>query len=155
MAVGPGAGKFLANVHVKGFSPTDTLPRLMNKHLTLKAREKEIIAAMKRAANPMKEAMGKLAPVRTGALSRSYASRKLQKAPRGTIGIRVGAVSGQGVFKGESYAKAGWRDHFAELGTINHGAHPHVQPAIRQKLGVYRQKLGAEMAGILKKLRTL
>lgn len=155
MAIGPGAGSFKANLHVRGFKPTDPLPRLMIKHLTLKAREKEIIAAMKRAAEPMRAQMSKLAPRRTGALSRSYSKTKLKKAPRGVIGIRVGAVSGQGVFRGVTYGKAGWRDHFAELGTINHSATPHVQPAIRQKLGVYRQKLGAEMAGILKKLRQL
>jgi HK97 gp10 family phage protein len=155
MAVGSGAGKFVANVYVKGFNRGDQLPRLMRKYMTLQTREKELIAAMKRAAKPMKEMMENLAPVRTGALSRSYAMRKLVKTPPRVIGIRVGAVSGKGVFQGDSFAKAGWRDHFAELGTVNHAPQPHVRPAINATLGTYRLNLGKELAAILRKLRTI
>ncbi len=155
MAIGPGAGKFLANVHVKGFNYTDELPRLMRKYYSLGSREKMLIAAMKRAAKPMKEMMENLSPVRTGALSRSYSMRKLVKTPPNTIGIRVGAVSGKGMWQGESFAKAGWRDHFTELGTINHRAQPHVRPAINATLGTYRANLGKELAGILRQLRTI
>jgi len=150
-----GAGRFAANVHLFGFRRSDPLPRKMRRYMTLKQREKELLKAMKRAALPMKRAMGKLAPVRTGALSRSYASEKLKKAPPRTIGIRVGAVSGEGVFKGQSFAKAGWRDHFQELGTVNHPAQPHVRIAIQTEIGTYRQLLSVELAKILKKLNTL
>lgn len=150
-----GAGYFRANVHVNGFSRMDPLPRKMRKYMTMKRREKELIAAMKRAALPMKRAMGKLAPKRTGALSRSYASEKLKKAPPNVIGIRVGAVSGEGIWKGESFAKAGWRDHFQEVGTVNHPAQPHVRIAIQTEMGTYRQLLGVELARILKKLNSL
>lgn len=143
------------NFHFIGFERSDPLPRLMRRYMTLKTREEALIRAMKDAADPMKEQMGKLAPRRTGELSRSYAAVKLKKAPSGVIGIRVGAISGKGVFKGQSFGKAGWRDHWAELGTRNHPGKPHVQPAIKQKLGVYRKKLRANLAGILKQLNRI
>lgn len=155
MAIGPGAGRFVANVYVRGFNFQDDLPRLMRKYLSLADRETVLRNAMKRAAKPMKEMMENLAPVRTGALSRSYAIRKLVKTPPYTIGIRVGAVSGKGMWQGDSFAKAGWRDHFQELGTINHRPQPHVRPAINATLGTYRQNLGKELALILRKLRTI
>lgn len=155
MAVGPGAGRFIANVYVKGFNYGDPLPRLMRKYLTLADRETVLINAMKRAAKPMKEMMENLAPVRTGALSRSYSMRKLIKTPPRTIGIRVGAVSGKGMWQGDSFAKAGWRDHFVELGTVNQRSQPHVRPAINATLGTYRLNLGKELAAILRKLRTI
>lgn len=143
------------NFHFIGFERSDPLPRLMRKYMTLKQRETALVKAMQEAAGPMKEQMSKLAPRRTGELSRSYAAVKLKKAPSGVLGIRVGAISGKGVFKGQSFGKAGWRDHWAELGTRNHPGTPHVQPAIKQKLGVYRKKLRANLAGILKQLNRI
>jgi len=143
------------NFHFIGFERSDPLPRLMRRYMTLKQRETALVKAMRDAAEKMKEKMGKLAPRRTGELSRSYASAKLKKAPNGVIGIRVGAISGKGVFKGQSFGKAGWRDHWAELGTRNHPGKPHVQPAIKQHLGQYRAKLRANLAGILKQLNRI
>jgi HK97 gp10 family phage protein len=149
------AGKFTANFNLIGFKPTDSLPRLIRMYMILKFRERALIAAMKNAAQPMADRMAALAPVRTGQLSRSYASSKLKKVPPGILGIRVGAVSGLGVFEGDTFGKAGWRDHWAELGTVNHPGKPHVQPAIKQTIGAYRIQLRKNLAGILKNLNRI
>jgi len=121
---------------------------------------------MARAAHGMRDAMAALAPVRTGVLSQSYRIRKLKRLPPRTLGIRVGAVSGSAVVSpgrlekipgatlGDTFAMAGWRDHWAELGTVNHPPQPHVGPAIKSKTGEYNRELRSNLARILAALRT-
>ena len=144
------AGKFASNFHIDGLAHSDPLPRRMLRFSNLKARDDAFIKAMKDAAEPMRLAMSKGAPLDTGALSQSFSSEKLRKVPQNILGIRVGAVSGEGVWSGNTFQRMGWRDHFAELGTRHHAAHPHVQPAIKSKLPVYRKKLRVNLAALIK-----
>lgn len=143
-------GKFGSNFHIDGLKPTDPLPRRMLRFKSLALRDRLFIAAMTDAAGPMRDAMSKGAPLDTGALSQSFSIEKLKKVPDNILGIRVGAVSGEGVWDGNSFNKMGWRDHFAELGTKHHAAHPHVQPAIKSKLATYRKKLRKNLAALIK-----
>lgn len=151
------SGKFAANMHLIGFNRNDPFPRKLRRLKSIRKRENLIYRAMGRAAKPMRDAMESNSPVRTGVLSQSFRIRKLKKTPRFVFGIRVGAVSGPrvvgpdqlgyiaGVSKGDTYQMAGWRDHFAELGTVNHGAHPHIAPAIQQHLTTYQRQVRLEI----------
>lgn len=143
-------GKFRSNFHIDGLAPNDPLPRRMLRFRSLATRDELFIKAMKDAAEPMRKAMASGAPLDTGALSQSFATEKLRKAPPKILGIRVGAVSGEGVWAGNSFSRMGWRDHFAELGTRHHAAHPHVQPAIKSKLPEYRKRLRVNLAALIK-----
>ena len=143
-------GRFKSNFHIDGLKPSDPLPRRVLRFRNLATRDELFINAMKDAAEPMRKAMASGAPVDTGLLSQSFASAKLRNAPPKILGIRVGGVSGEGVWNGAAISRMGWRDHFAELGTVHHGPHPHVQPAIKTKLPVYRKKLRANLAALIK-----
>jgi HK97 gp10 family phage protein len=157
------SGAFRANIYTKGFKKTDPLVTRLRRGANMVRAERFLLRAMKIAAEPMREEMGARAPVDTGQLSRSYRTRKLQKTPKNVIGIRVGAVSGEsvvgaedfdkitGVLFGQQYTLAGWRDHWAELGTIHHAPQPHVGPAIKNNLSKYRKELGVQLALLLKK----
>jgi hypothetical protein len=115
---------------------------------------------MANAAKDMRNDMEAKSPVLTGVLSQSFAIRTLKKTPQYVFGIRVGAISGprvvqpnqlgyiSGVDAGDTYNAAGWRDHWAELGTRHHGPHPHIQPAIRKNLATYNLKLRRELGEI-------
>jgi HK97 gp10 family phage protein len=129
--VGKG-GRFRSNFTLTGFERNDPGPATLRAMLSLKDRMGALNKIMRRALEPMRKDMGSRAPVDTGALSESFRVRRLRKLPRNTLGWRVGAVSGEGVgVGGLGFQLAGWRDHFAELGTDHHEASPHVQPAIR------------------------
>lgn len=159
------AGGYRANVYTRGFRRGDPLPRALRNFTQLQTREKLLAKAMAEAAQGMRDEMSALAPVRTGVLSQSYRIRKLKRTPNRVIGIRVGAVSGSavvnpgrlekipGVTLGDTYAMAGWRDHWAELGTRNHGPQPHVGPAIKSKLGEYNRELRSNLAKLLLAIR--
>lgn len=156
------SGAYRANIHLVGFKRNDPFPKRLRQIKDIAKREKVIYRAMANAAKDMRDSMENLAPVRTGVLSLSYRIRKLKKTPAFVFGIRVGAVSGPRVVspgmldnaridkydQGDVFQMAGWRDHWAELGTVNHGPQPHVQPAIRKHLGSYNLKLRRAMGEI-------
>lgn len=156
------AGAFKANLFLTGFKRSDPFPTRIRRLRTVAGKEKVLVKAMANAAKDMRNSMESLAPIRTGVLSQSFSIRKLKRTPPFIIGIRVGAVSGprvaskqqvelakiDGVEAGDSYNAAGWRDHWAELGTRFHGPQPHVQPAIRKNLATYQLKLRRELGAI-------
>lgn len=157
------SGAFRSNVFTRGFKKTDPLASRLRRGRNMVRAQRFLLRAMKIAAEPMRKEMGDRAPVDTGQLSRSYRTRKLQKTPKNVLGIRVGAVSGEsvvgaedfskitGVLFGQQYTLAGWRDHWAELGTVNQAPQPHVGPAIKNNLSRYRKDLGVQLALLLKK----
>lgn len=152
------SGAYRANVHLVGFKRSDPFPRRLRQIKSIANRKKVIYKAMANAGKDMRDGMEANSPVLTGVLSQSFAIRRLKKTPTFVFGIRIGAISGprvvqpgqlgyiSGVDQGDVYNAAGWRDHWAELGTVNHGPHPHVQPAIRKHLGTYNLKLRRELA---------
>lgn len=157
------SGKFRSTLHLIGFKRSDPFPSRLRKIRNIGKRQGLVYRAMATAAKDMRDAMEAGAPVKTGVLSQSFRIRKLKKTPQFVFGIRVGAISGPRVVspgmldnakidkydQGDVFQMAGWRDHFAELGTINHGPTPHVQPAIRKHLSSYNLKLRKAMADIL------
>ena len=155
------SGNYRSTLHLKGFKRSDPFPKRLRRLRNMNKRMNLIYRAMGKAATDMRDAMEAGAPVRSGVLSQSFRIRKLKKTPMFVAGIRVGAVSGprvvspnqlgyiSGVSEGDTYQMAGWRDHFAELGTVYHSAHPHVQPAIRKHLSTYNLKLRKALAEII------
>lgn len=108
---------------------------------SLQTRVSELIAIMKESAEPMRKEMEITAPVDTGALRKSFKSRKLLKAPPGIIGIRVGAARGAKL--------AGWRAHFPEYGTKKMAAQPFIRKAIARYLPQTLQTLKAKLQSLL------
>ena len=153
------SGNFAANFHLVGFKRSDPFARRLRRLQTLGKRKTVIYNGMAKAARPMLEAMEAGAPVKTGVLSQSFRIRRLKKTPQYVFGIRVGAVSGPRVVspgmldnakidkydEGDVFNMAGWRDHFAELGTVRHGPTPHIAPAIQQNLGRYQKEVRKEI----------
>ena len=148
---------------------TNTLKGFENDFMK---RENHAVRALKRAAEPLRQEMGEKAPVDSGLLSESFRSEKLQRKYLGSSGkvfgrrhnavsgIRVGASKRKGKFFGGAKRLAGWRAHFQELGTVNHKAQPHIQPAIRKHLrpgGSFRillkQELQREYLRVLRKYK--
>lgn len=160
------SGKYLANLHLEGFNRSDPLPRKLRRLMHLKDRQKLLYKAMARSAKDMRDAMEDGAPVKTGVLSQSFRIRKLKKTPPFVFGIRVGAISGPRVVspgmldnakidqydQGDIFQMAGWRDHFAELGTVNHGPTPHIAPAIQRHLSTYQSKVREEINNLIASL---
>jgi hypothetical protein len=125
-------GRFKSNFTLTGFDYNDPGPVAIRNIKKLKDRRKAVNRIMRRALEPMRKDMASRAPVLSGELSESFRTRSLRKTPKFVWGWRVGAVSGEGVGVGNlSFSLAGWRDHWAELGTVRHGPSPHVQPAIQ------------------------
>lgn len=154
------SGGFKANFHLVGFKRSDPFATRLRQVRSIAARKKMIYKAMAKAGESMRDSMEAMSPVKTGVLSQSFSIRKLKQTPTFTFGIRIGAISGprvvspnklgyiSGVEAGDTYNAAGWRDHWAELGTVRHAAHPHVQPAIRKHLSTYNLRLRRALAEI-------
>ena len=133
---------FKVNVEVKGIDRNDPFPTALRRMKELKDRKKELNRIFRRALEPMRLDMSQLAPVDTGALEESFRVRSLRSTSRSVFAWRVGAVSGEGVgVGGLSFDLAGWRDHWAELGTRHHAPTPHIAPAISKNVGQVRSNL--------------
>lgn len=153
------SGNFAANLHLVGFKRSDPFARRLRRLKDLNKRKNVLYQGMANAARPMRDDMEASAPVKTGVLSQSFRIRKLKKTPQYVFGIRVGAVSGPRVVspgmldnakidkydEGDVFNMAGWRDHFAELGTVRHGPTPHIAPAIQKNLGRYQKEVRKEI----------
>lgn len=109
-------------------------------------RTNRLIEIMKVSAEPVRQEMEDLAPVRTGALGQSMRSRKLQKTSPGVVGIRVGPTRGEKL--------AGWRAHFIEAGTKHHAPKPFIRKAIARKLPQTLRALRLNLQILLKKTTT-
>lgn len=133
MAVNVGkGGRFRSNFHVDGFKRSDPGPSAIRNIKGIKNKRRAVNRIMRKALEPMRRDMSAGAPVDTGALQESFRIRSMVKVPPNVWGWRVGAVSGEGTgVGGLSFQLAGWRDHWAELGTRHHEPTPHIGPAIR------------------------
>lgn len=143
-------GRFKANFTASGINRDDPFPRALRRIKSRLKRKQQLDRIMKRALEPMRKSMSDAAPVDTGALQESFRVRTLRKVPEYVWGYRVGAVSGEGVGTGGlSFQLAGWRDHWAELGTQHHDPTPHIAPAINQHASSVRSNLDSEIFAYL------
>lgn len=139
---------------IKGTNRNDPLPKILRRQMNLKKRKETLYKILKRAAEPMAADMRQGSPVRTGALQASFRARKARKKIKFTeVAVFVGGVNGNYVSGGQSKKMAGWRAHWAELGTVNHPGNYFLQPAIRRGIPVAQAKIRKSMANLLKKMR--
>jgi HK97 gp10 family phage protein len=156
------SGGYKANFYLTGFKRSDPFATRLRQIKSIANRKKVIFRAMANAGQSMRDAMEAGAPVRTGVLSQSYRIRRLKNTPQFVFGVRIGAISGprvvspgmldnakiDGYDEGDQFQMAGWRDHWAELGTRYQRAQPHVQPAIKKHLSTYNLRLRRALAEI-------
>jgi len=147
--VGKG-GSFRVQMEIEGIDRNDVFPRAVRRMKKIKDRKKYLNRIIRRSLEPMRRDMSSLAPVDTGALRESFRIRSISKTPPNVWAWRVGGVSGEGVgVGGLSYSLAGWRDHWAELGTVNHEPTPHIAPAISQNVAEVRKNIDYEILRFL------
>lgn len=143
--VGKG-GSFRVQLEVEGIDRNDYFPTAVRRMKKLEDRKKAINRIFRLALEPMRQDMSNFAPVDTGALQESFRIRSIAYKDPKVWAWRVGAVSGEGVgVGGLSFQLAGWRDHWAELGTQHHDPHPHIAPAISKNVGKVRSNISYEM----------
>ena len=141
---------------IKGTSRKDPLPTLLRKYVSLEQRQKELYLILKRAGEPMAADMRQGSPSgATGALAASFRARKAKKKKFGHVsvfvgGIKKGTITGA---KGGIVKMAGWRAHWAELGTVNHQGAYFLQPAIRRGIPVAKKKIRKGMQNLVRRLR--
>lgn len=139
-------GGFRVQMEVEGIDPNDTGPATIRRMKKLKDRKKAVNRIFRRALEPMRRDMSSLAPVDTGRLRDSFRIRSIAYKDPNVWAWRVGAVSGEGTsLGGSSFQLAGWRDHWAELGTRHHDPQPHIAPAISKNAGKVRSNISYEM----------
>lgn len=119
-----------------GAKRRDPGPRALRKAFGLKERRAELEKVVKNAGKPMAESMKQGAPVDTGKLAHSFGVQKSKKQSSfRKIAYFVGARTGRSTFAGGKRF-AGWRAHWAELGTVNHPGEYFIQPAIKKNTPV-------------------
>lgn len=123
---------------ILGTKRTDPLPTKLRSILSLRRRKELLYRIVRDAGIPMRDMMRAGSPVRTGVLKQSFHVRKAKKQRFTEVAVFVGGI--KGTFMGMDGPKkyAGWRAHWAELGTVNHPGRYFLQPAIR--LGIFRAK---------------
>lgn len=147
-------GRKVIRIDLVGFNRNDPLPRLLRRMYSLDKRRALLLKVMKAAAEPMRSAMEQGSPVDTGALKRSFRIRQSKKRTSfKTLSIYVGAVNGNYVSGGEKKRLAGWRSHWAELGTVHHPGAYFIQPAIRRNIPVYQRLLREGLRNLLRNVR--
>lgn len=141
---------------VKGTNRKDPLPTTLRRYLTLERRKKELYLIVRRAAEPMAEDMRKNSPVgATGALAASFRARKAKRQKFGHVSVFVGGIKSGKITgaKGGIVNMAGWRAHWAELGTVNHAGAYFLQPAIRRGIPVAKKKIRKGLSNLVRRLR--
>lgn len=137
-----------------GFKRSDPLPTALRKMYNLDKRRALLLKVMKAAAEPMRAAMEQGSPVDKGTLKRSFRIRNSKKKTSfKQLAIYVGGVNGNYVSGGEKKRLAGWRSHWAELGTVHHPGAYFIQPAIRRNIPVYQRLLREGLRNLLRNVR--
>ena len=148
-------GRSTIRLKLVGFKRSDPLPTLMRRYYTLDKRRAMLLKVMKAAAEPMRSAMEQGAPVDKGTLKRSFRIRNSKKKTSfKELAIYVGGVNGNYVSGGEKKRLAGWRSHWAELGTVHHAGAFFIQPAIRRNIPVYQRLLREGLRNLLRNVRS-
>lgn len=125
-------------VVVTGVGRLDRQLRALEPAIGKKATRK----ALRAAAKVVQKEAQRIAPKKTGALSRSIkvrARKVRRRRDKGTIGMK--ATVGKGWFKGDTFYAA-----FLEFGTKNMRFHPFMRPALYDKADAAK----AVFRGILK-----
>ena len=125
--------------------------RMLRTGFSLKYRLKELNQIVKLSGEPMLKKMKRGSPVDTGALRRSLGIEKARRK-KGPFFISyfVGARTGRYISGGEIKSRAGWRLHWAELGTVNHSGRFFMGSAIRYGLPVARRLIRNGLRNLLR-----
>lgn len=152
----PQQGRTTVQFFIKGTKRADPLPTLLRKYVTLETRKKELYLILKRAGEPMAADMRRNSPVgSTGALAASFRARKAKRQKFGHVSVFVGGIKSGTITSGKGgvVKMAGWRAHWAELGTVNHPGAYFLQPAIRRGIPVAKERIRKGMANLVRRLK--
>ena len=116
---------------IKGTDRKDPLPRKLRAIMSLKKRRKLLYNIVRDSGKPMRDMMRAGSPVRTGVLKKSFHVRQAKKKKFTQVSVFVGGIKGTFAGMDGPQKYAGWRAHWAELGTVNHPGNYFLQPAIR------------------------
>ncbi len=148
-----GQPRSTVSIRLTGASRNDPLPRLLRSAFGLKERRARLEKIVKDAGKPMAADMAAGAPVDTGRLRASFGVQKSKKSNFNTISYFVGARKGRTTFGGQVGRFAGWRAHWAELGTKHHSGAFFIQPAIRKNIPVAIQRIRNGVANLVREAR--
>lgn len=144
-------GRNSLRIDLVGFDRNDPAMRALRSGFTLKRRVSELNKIVKHSGEPMLRKMKRGSPVDTGALRNSLGIEKARrkKGPF-LISYFVGARTGRYISGGEIKARAGWRLHWAELGTVKHPGRYFMGPAIRYGMPVSKRLIRNGLRNLLR-----
>ena len=151
-----GTPRSTVSIRLTGAKRSDPLPRRLRSAFGLKTRRAKLEKIVKDAGKPMARDMAAGAPVDTGRLRASFGVQKSKKfSTFQRIAYFVGARKGRTTFGGKVGRFAGWRAHWAELGTTHHPGAFFIQPAIRKNIPVAIQRIRDGVANLVREARRL